>query len=525
MMKNLQGKRAILYRRVSTAEQRKVGQSLDYQRDSLHRFCNSHGLEIVREFQEDYSAKNFEDRSVYQELERFAQMHRHQIDFLLLTKIDRFSRNMAQTIAKVEQFKRWGIEVNFIEEWFNWSDPGAFITQVIHMALPENENLIKASRTKAGMHQALKEGRYVGRQPIGYVPGKDEVGKPLMQLDVAKAPLVRQLFNLYATGRFSQNQLLKDSRFVSLNLTKSSLSRLLINPLYSGRVIVPEFNGEEERTVLGLHEAIVTPQIFEKVQMIRGRKQKAAPKTQKRNPELPLRGHLKCPSCGRNLTGSGSRGKSGKRHFYYHCEKRYGCSYRGRRNEHHNAFEDLVKVIQPTTGVIALFEAVLRDVFNSKHNSIEQGLKGAETRLKTLENKREMLLEKLLEGVVSNGHYKSGSARLDIQIEEVKSEIDQLKETDSGIENFIPFGISLISNLNGVFNSASIETKHQLLSSILAEKLELKGGKYRTPVFKEGFDLIFQSVNQLQSENQKTGDRIAAISRLVPGAGLEPARP
>ena len=120
---------------------------------------------------------------------------------------------------------------------------------------------------------------------------------------------------------------------------------------------------------------------------------------------------------------------------------------------------------------------------------------------------------------------KSGSARLDNQIEETKSEIDQLKQTDSGIEDFIPFGISLISNIDEVFKSASIDTKHQLLSSILAEKLELKGGKYRTPVFKDGFDLIFQSVNQLQSENQKssenqkTGDRIAAISRLVPGAG------
>ena len=121
---------------------------------------------------------------------------------------------------------------------------------------------------------------------------------------------------------------------------------------------------------------------------------------------------------------------------------------------------------------------------------------------------------------------KSGSARLDNQIEETKSEIDQLKQTDSGIEDFIPFGISLISNIDEVFKSASIDTKHQLLSSILAEKLELKGGKYRTPVFKEGFDLIFQSVNQLQSEKiTKTGDRIAAISRLVPGAGLEPARP
>ena len=120
---------------------------------------------------------------------------------------------------------------------------------------------------------------------------------------------------------------------------------------------------------------------------------------------------------------------------------------------------------------------------------------------------------------------KSGSARLDNQIEETKSEIDQLKRTDSGIEDFIPFGIALLTNLEAVFEKASVETKHQLLGSILAEKLELKAGKYRTPVFKEGFDLIFQSVSQLQDEKPKTGDRIAAISRLVPGAGLEPARP
>ena len=214
-----------------------------------------------------------------------------------------------------------------------------------------------------------------------------------------------------------------------------------------------------------------------------------------------------------------------RRHFYYHCENRYGCGYRGRRNEHHEAFENLITGLQPASGVVALFEAVLRDVFNAKHNSVEQNLKEAEIRLETLTNKREILLEKLLDGVVSDNNYKAGSAQLDIHIEEEKSKIDQLKQTDSGIENFIPFGISLVSNLDTVFKSASIETKHQLLSSILAEKLELRGGKYRTPVFKEGFDLIFQPINQLQCQNRKTGDRIAAISRLVPGAGLEPARP
>ena len=35
----------------------------------------------------------------------------------------------------------------------------------------------------------------------------------------------------------------------------------------------------------------------------------------------------------------------------------------------------------------------------------------------------------------------------------------------------------------------------------------------------EGFSLIYESISQLQDKKPKTGDRIAAISRLVPRAG------
>ena len=62
-MNSIRGKRAILYRRVSTAEQRKVGHSLGYQRDALHRFCDSNGIDVAREFQEDYSAKKLRESS------------------------------------------------------------------------------------------------------------------------------------------------------------------------------------------------------------------------------------------------------------------------------------------------------------------------------------------------------------------------------------------------------------------------------------------------------------------------------
>ena len=34
-----------------------------------------------------------------------------------------------------------------------------------------------------------------------------------------------------------------------------------------------------------------------------------------------LRGHLKCVKCGGNLTGSASTSKTGKKHYYYHCNR------------------------------------------------------------------------------------------------------------------------------------------------------------------------------------------------------------
>ena len=58
-MNNLRGKNAILYRRVSTTNQKLFGNSLNAQQNSLRDFCEKHHINIVKEFQEDYSAKNF----------------------------------------------------------------------------------------------------------------------------------------------------------------------------------------------------------------------------------------------------------------------------------------------------------------------------------------------------------------------------------------------------------------------------------------------------------------------------------
>ena len=58
-MRNLKGKREILYRRVSTTEQKKSGNSLHSQQNQLIKFCQNNQIHNLKEFEEDYSAKNF----------------------------------------------------------------------------------------------------------------------------------------------------------------------------------------------------------------------------------------------------------------------------------------------------------------------------------------------------------------------------------------------------------------------------------------------------------------------------------
>ena len=102
-MKNLKGKKAILYRRVSTTEQKKTGNSLSSQKDKLRVFCFNKEIKIIKEFEEDYSAKDF-NRPEWKKLYDFAKKNKSEIDFLLVYDWDRFSRNVYEALGVINDF-------------------------------------------------------------------------------------------------------------------------------------------------------------------------------------------------------------------------------------------------------------------------------------------------------------------------------------------------------------------------------------------------------------------------------------
>jgi len=57
------------------------------------------------------------------------------------------------------------------------------------------------------------------------------------------------------------------------------------------------------------------------------------------------------------------------------------------------------------------------------------------------------------------------------------------------------------------------------VSSILSEKLELRGKKYRTPMLRPGFNHIYQSINTLEERRKKKGEPVSELSLSVPLTG------
>src|SRR5437899_2339940 len=80
---------------------------------------------------------------------------------------------------------------------------------------------------------------------------------------------------------------------------------------------VPDFNVSRR----GDFEALVTERVFFRVQAILdGRYEVTAPR-QRNDPDFPLRGYIRCETCGKPLTASWSKGRSDY-YAYYHCRGR-----------------------------------------------------------------------------------------------------------------------------------------------------------------------------------------------------------
>ena len=157
-------------------------------------------------------------------------------DLIITKEITRFARNTLDSIQYTRELLNAGVGVFFQNDNINTLDEDSELRLTIMSGIAQDELRKLSSRVKFGHAQAIKKNVVLGNSRIfGYV--KD--GGRLV-IDEDEAPMVRELFELYATGEYSMKQietLFWEKGYRNHNgkkIAHTTMSGMISNPKYKG---------------------------------------------------------------------------------------------------------------------------------------------------------------------------------------------------------------------------------------------------------------------------------------------------
>ena len=513
-------RKAILYTRVSTDEQADKGYSLRHQEETIAKYCTFQNIEIVATFIDDHSAKSFE-RPEFKKLLALIKSRKLSADLLLFTKWDRFSRNAGDAYGMINILNKLGVEPQAIEQPLDLAIPENKIMLAFYLAAPEVENDRRALNIIVGIRRARKEGRWVSTAPLGYKNVRDEFNKPII-VPSDDAPLIKLAFEDLAKGIHDIESVRRKYNEKGLKCSRNNFWNLTRNPLYCGKIFIPPYKNEEATFSIGIHQPIISENLFYEVQDILNGKRRRHTLTNTSKDELPLRGILECRKCGRKLTGSASKGNGG-RYYYYHCQN--GCNERFKALEANSLFAEELKAITPSKNTVTLFRKMIEKEFavNGKDNTkaIKQLQIDIDKNRTRINNAQQMMLD----GQLDAKDYKQIKERYETEINVFIRKAEQVSNVNSEFKDFCEFGYAFLPNLYQHYVSASTANKQKIIGSIISEKLVFENNQYRTKNLNPMIALLCS--NSRGFKEIKTGiiQNFLNDSREVERTGIEPVIP
>ena len=168
------GQRAVLYCRVSTADQSCVRQERD-----LTAFAARAGYDVVGVFKETGSGAKL-DRAERRKVMALAQ--RREVDVVLVTELSRWGRSTLDLLHTLKELETWRVSVIAMNGLaFDLSTPHGRMMATIIAGIAEFERELIQERIRSGIAAAKAGGKRLGRQP-GQRPKSDRLAPKVLAL-------------------------------------------------------------------------------------------------------------------------------------------------------------------------------------------------------------------------------------------------------------------------------------------------------------------------------------------------------
>lgn len=312
---NLTSRKTLIYARRSDISNYE-NTSLDDQIEKCKEFCKHYNMNIVEIFREKASAMKGGKRPKFNKMVQMLKEGKAKV--LICAYPDRLTRNGTDGDIIRELIEDYGIIVVLVVPnriMQNPVDPSDFLLFDMEIAYSNYRVRLDRQRCNAGIIAKNLSGHRSTKPPYGYM-NDNELGRAVIMNN--RANFVRKAFELYATGNYSipevADELFELGFEYELQSDKkippSSLDSMLRNLFYTGEYYVKK----ADEYVNGTHDAIISDELFEKVQTLLG----SAPKAPRKYNEF-YSNLLTCANCGHYLTQDIKVKPSGKRYVYYRC--------------------------------------------------------------------------------------------------------------------------------------------------------------------------------------------------------------
>ena len=524
---------AVMLARVSSRKQER-GASLDAQVESIQAYCHRNDLTIVEPMPKAFvftESSTRGGRKKFNEMIDFIE-HQKRKTAIVVHTLDRLQRGFGECEKIKELLKADKIEVHFIQEAlildkfssdddFTRYDFGILSAKLYLTSMNRNVKRSQKHNREAGLWQGLA--------PIGYLNAKDERKRATLILDPERAPIIKQIFEEYATGDHSIQSVWKsalDKGFTSKEpnynprsknfgircpVSKNKIHDILTNPFYYGCMYVADEEIDEKtkkpiktfyKKIQHVYEPIISKELFDKVQAILKSKNRENFCKEQKYAGIPfsLRGLIKC-ECGCMMTPERHK-KKGNIYTYLRCPhrnkdcKQYLVPEETILNQLNQEIFQKIR-ISPTMHEL-LKTSIIQSLEDEKKINANVRKKITDE-IFMVDSRLERLWESYLDRVIDKPKYESEKEKYLTQKRELEEKANKYTDITKELKENVEKAINFVADVSNLMEVASPDDKNMLLKRLL-DNCVLHGDTLTYDI-KAPFDKLISCNNYKQWSN------------------------
>ena len=492
---------AVMLARVSSRKQER-GASLDAQVESIQAYCHRNDLTIVEPTPKAFvftESSTRGGRKKFNEMIDFIE-HQKRKTAIVVHTLDRLQRGFGECEKIKELLKADKIEVHFIQEAlildkfssdddFTRYDFGILSAKLYLTSMNRNVRRSQKHNREAGLWQGLA--------PIGYLNAKDERKRATLILDPERSPIIKQIFEEYATGDHSIQSVWKsalDKGFTSKEpnynprsknfgkrcpVSKNKIHDILTNPFYYGCMYVADEEIDEKtkkpiktfyKKIQHAYEPIISKELFDKVQTILKSKNKENFCKEQKYAGIPfsLRGLIKC-ECGCMMTPERHK-KKGNIYTYLRCPhrnkdcKQYLVPEETILNQLNQEIFKKIR-ISPTMREL-LKTSIIQSLEDEKKINANVRKKIADE-IFMVKNRLDSIWEAYLDKVIDKPKYEAEKEKYLAQKRELEEKANKYTDITKELKENVEKAINFVADVSNLMEVASPDDKNMLLKRLL----------------------------------------------------------